>query len=285
VRRTPAALLLVLALAAASCRRDPVARLERDPEALAVVGRFAVTKVDLGRALACNQAESSEDPWVKSRVWDDLLDQVLVLNDLASAAGPAAPEPLGALSDPKAREAAVETALQDRVYAKVEVGPELVAAYYRDHADEFARGSGVLVREMLLPGPTQAGDAEKLLKRGHSFADVARLYSLSPRRGAPQYFLYEELPDYLRPVLERAVPGTATPPIRVTDSAYQILLLEGRFKSYAEPLEDAAPEIRLRLFDETGQKLKAEYLEKLRSRFRTVVFSSKLPFDYQKESP
>lgn len=284
MRRALAAAVL-LVLAAASCRRDPVARLQGTPGILAVVGRFTVTTADLNRALAYSQAESSEDPWVKSRVWDDLVDQVLVLNDLAPAPGAAAPEPLGALSDPKAREAAVETALQDRVYAKVEVGPGQVEAYYRDHADEFARGPGVLVREMLLPGPTQADDAEKLLRRGHSFVDVARLYSLSPRRGAPQYFQYEELPDYLRPVLEKTPPGAATAPIRVTDSAYQILYLEGRYKTYAEPLEDAAPEIRLRLTDEEGQRLREAYLAKLRGRFRTVVFSSKLPFDYQKESP
>jgi hypothetical protein len=285
VRRLLTGLLLGLSLAGISCGRDPVARLERDPEVLAVVGRYAVTRSDLARALAYNQAEASEDPWVKSRVWDDLLDQVLVLNDMAPAVGPAPPERLGTLSDPKTREEVVDSVLQERVYAKVEVDPDEVEAYYRGHADEFSRGPGVLVREMLLSGPTQADDAERLLRRGHSFVDVARLYSLSPRRGAPQYFLYEELPDYLRPLLEKTVPGTATPPIRVTDSAYQILFVEGRFKSYTEPLEDAAPEIRLRLTDETGQKLKADYLAGLRTRFRTAVFSSKLPFGYQKESP
>jgi hypothetical protein len=41
----------------------------------------------------------------------------------------------------------------------------------------------------------------------------------------------------------------------------------------------------LRLSDEMGQRLKAEYLESLRRRFRIVPFSAKLEFAYQKETP
>ena len=286
MRRALSLAVLAVLLAAIACERDPLARLEKDPKVLAVEGRFLITRSDFDRALAFSQAGNTEDPWIQSRVWDELLDQVLVLNDMAPVLDPdTPPEPLGPLSDPGARDAAVATALQDRVFGKVEINEDEVAGYYRDHMGEFERGAGVLVREMLLSGPTQAADAERLLKRGHSFVDVARLYSLSPRRGAPQYFQYEELPDYLRPVLEKTPPGTATRPIRLTESAYQILLVEGRFDSYAVPLEEAAPEIRLRLSDEKGQRLREEYLARLRGRFRTAVFSSKMPFDYQKESP
>jgi len=287
---TPATLATVLATALVlmlfgACRRDPVKRLERDPETLAVVGRFAVTKVDFASALAYSRAEGNEDAWVLSRVWDELLDEVLVLNDLAPLPEDNQPMALGPLTDPKAREAAVDAALEERVYAKVTVSQKAVSAYYRDHIEEFGRGAGVLVREMLLPGPAQAGDAEGLLRRGHSFVDVARLYSLSPRRGAPQYFQFEELPEYLRPLLEKARPGSVTRPIRLTENSYEILRLEGRFTTYVLPEDEVAPEIRLRLSDEMGERLKADYLQGLRGRFRIVAFSSKLPFAYQKETP
>ncbi|OYW05832.1 MAG: hypothetical protein B7X11_01600 [Acidobacteria bacterium 37-65-4] len=218
-------------------------------------------------------------------MWDELLDEALVLNDLTPAQEGARPVALGSLSDPKAREAAVDDVLQERVYAKVVVSREAVSAYYRDHLDEFRRGAGVLVREMLLPGPKQAEDAGRLLRRGHAFVDVARLYSLSPARGAPQYFQAEELPEYLRPLLEKARPGSATAPIRLAENSYEILWLEGRFDTYVLPEDEVAPEIRLRLSDEMGQRLKAEYLADLRRRFRIVPFSSKLPFTYQKETP
>jgi hypothetical protein len=271
-----AAALMLLALA--GCGRDPLARLQKDPETLAVAGKFALTKADLASALAYNRAEGTQDAWVQSRVWDGLLEEALVLNDAAPVHGESPPAILGPLSDPKVREAAVDAALQERVYAKVMVSQEAVSAYYRDHLDEFRRGAGVLVREMWLPGPLQAGDAERLLRRGHSFVDVARLYSLSPQRGAPQYFQFDELPEYLRPLLGAARPGSVTAPVRLTENSYEILLLEGRFTSYVLPEDEVAPEIRLRLSDEMGERLKAQYLQALRERFRIVVFSSKLPF-------
>ena len=260
-------------------------RLEKDAQTLALVGRFAITKADFASALAYNQAEGTQDAWVQSRVWDGLLDEVLVMNDLAPPQEGTRQAALGPLSDPKAREAVVDAALQERVYARVVVSRKDVSAYYRDHLDEFRRGAGVLVREMLLPGPKQADDAERLLKKGHAFVDVARLYSLSPARGAPQYFQFEELPEHLRPLLEKARPGSATAPIRLAENSYEILRLEMRFTTYVLPEDQVAPEIRLRLSDEMGQRLKAEYLEDLRRRFRIVPFSSKLTFAYQKETP
>jgi len=282
----PAALATALAiLVSGACRRDPIKGLEKDGQTVAVVGRFAVTKGDLASALAYSQAEGTQDAWVQSRVWDGLLDEVFVLNDSVEPSEKAAPAPLGLLSDPKAREAAVDALLQERVYARVEVPREAISAYYKDHLDEFRRGAGVLVREMLLPGPQQAKDAERLLKRSHAFVDVARLYSLSPARGAPQYFQFEELPEYLRPLLDKARPGSTTAPIRLTENSYEIFRIEGRFDAYILPEEEVAPEIRLRLSDELGQRLKAEYLESLRRRFRIVAFSSKLSFAYQKETP
>jgi len=289
MRRTllaPASLAAAfILLALGGCRKDPVKRLQKDPDTLAVTGRFAVTKTDLASALAYNQAEGTQDAWVQSRVLDGLLEEALVLNDAAPVRGEGPPAFLGPLSDPKVREAAVDAALQERVFAKVTVSQEAVSAYYRDHLDEFRRGAGVLVREMWLPGPVQAGDAKRLLSQGHSFVDVARLYSLSPQRGASQYFQFDELPEYLRPLLEAARPGSVTAPVRLAENSYEILLLEGRFTSYVLPEDDVAPEIRLRLYDEMGERLKARYLQALRGRFRIVVFSSKLPFEYQKETP
>jgi len=278
-------LLLITLTLALACRRDPLSRLEKDPGTLAVVGRFALAKGDFSSALSYNQAGSTEDPWVQSRVWDGLVNAVLVLNDITPGDLGSSPQPLGPFSDPKILEGALDRALQERVYSKVEVPEEEVTAYYRDHRDEFERGPGVLLRQMLLPGEMQAADAAGLLRRGHSFVDVARLYSLSPDRGATQYFQYSELPDYLKPVVEKARDGVPTPPMRLAENAYQILQVDGRFKTYLLPRDEVAPEIRLRLSDGRGEELKDEYLEGLRKRFRIVVFWSKLPFVYQKETP
>lgn len=282
----PAPALLALALGAAlACGRDPVRDLERDAQTLAVVGRYAVTLPDLRRTFAYGQLAADGDDAVRSRLWDAFLDEVLVLNDLAAPPAPAAPVGLGLFADPGHRSAAVRQALEERVYSKVTVADAEVARFYEDHRAEFERGRGLLVRQMLLQGRTQAEEARRLLARGHSFGDVARLYSGSPDRGGPQYFQLEEIPEFLRPTLETLPPGAPSAPLEVAPGSYQILLVERRADRYTLPLEDLAPLIRLRLTDEAQAAFAARYFATLRERFPVVVFTPKLPFRYEKESP
>jgi hypothetical protein len=277
-------LLGVLALAGA-CRQDPAAVLKKDPTVLGIVGRYAVTRKDYNAALDFNQAGATQDALVQSRIWDRLVNSLLVLNDLALDPPPSWPVPLGSMADPKVREDAVTSALQDRVYSKVSVSADQVAVYYREHQEDFKRGPGALVREMLLPGEALARDAERLLRRGHSFVDVARLYSLSPDRGTARYFQYDEIPDYLLAAVKKTRVGVPSSPILVSTDSYQIIMVERRFDAFTLPLQEVAPEIRLRLTDEKGDQLYHEYMEGLRGRFRLVVFYSKLPFVYEKETP
>jgi hypothetical protein len=285
VKRPRAWGALAALLLSAACHRDALSRLERDPSVLAVVGRYLVTREDLASALAYSQTANAQDDAVKSRVLDSLISSLLALNDAAVDEAPAAPIPLGALSDPKVREELVASILQERVYSQVTVSKQEIQRYYRDHASDYLRGPGVLLRQMLLPGLPQARDAERLLSERHSFVDVARLYSLSPDRGATQYFEYSEIPDYLRSAAAQARIGVPTRPIPVTADTWQILLVEKRFERYDLPLEEVEPEIRLRLTDEMGDRLYREYLAGLRERFPVVVFWAKLPFAYVKETP
>ncbi|MGC8762788.1 MAG: peptidylprolyl isomerase [Acidobacteriota bacterium] len=277
--------LPLLLLAVAACREARLEALRRDPAVLALVGRFRVQRPDLEAASRYRQAGEGNDPGLMSRIFDGLLEEVLVLNDAVAGPPPALPEPLGPYADPARREAAVAAVLQQKVYSKVRIRDEEVAAYYRDHLREFERGPGILFREILLSGEAQAREARALLRGGHSFEDVARLYSLSPERGAPQYFTYEELPDYLREFLRRAPPGVPTEPLRASADTLQIFLVERRLLHYTLPLEEVAPQIRLSLSDAEGERLYNEYVGTLRRRFPPEVFWDKLPFAYRKETP
>lgn len=272
-------------LSLAACKGAGREALRKDPDVLALVGRFRIHRSDFSAAVRYRQVEEGSDPGLLSRIFDGLLEEVLVLNDAGNGASLARPEPLGPYADPARREAFVATVLQQKVYSKVRVTDEEVAAHYREHLSEYERGPGILFREILLSGEAQAREARALLLRGHSFEDVARLYSLSPERGAAQYFTYEELPDYLREVLRRAPPGVPTEPVRASADTLQIFLVERRFLHYTPPLEEVAPQIRLTLSDAAGERLYAEYLEGLRRRFPPEVFWGKLPFAYRKETP
>lgn len=283
-RAFPAFLTLAVGLALA-CARDPVRELERDPQTLAVVGRYTLTISDLRKTFAYGQVGAEAGDAVRSRLWDALVDEVLVLNDLAAPPAPKIPVPMGVYSDPGYRADAVRHALEERVFSRATVGDAEVERFYAENPERFQRGKGLLVRQMYLTGRSQADEARQLLAGGHSFGDVARLYSGSPDSGGAQYFELEEIPEFLRPTLDALPAGRPSPPLEVAPGSFQILLVERRADRYTLPLEDVAPLIRLHLTDEAQGALTGRYFAALRERFPVVVFTPKLPFRYEKESP
>ncbi len=283
-RGWPAGAALLAAAVTVACT-DPVRRLARDPDTLAVVGRYLVTREDFGRAVAYSRGGAGAGDLLQSRLWDALEEEVLVLNDVAAPPAPPEPVGLGPYADPRLRSDAVRQALEERIYSKVSVDDAEVERYYRDHWSDYEKGAGVLLRALLLNGAAQADEARRLLVTRHSFLDVARLYSAAPDRGLPQYFETGELPEFLRPVVAGLRPGTPSEPIEVSAGTYQILLVEKRLERYVLPLEEVAPLIRLRLADAAQERLQAQYTAALRERFPVTLYAAKLPFRYQKEKP
>jgi len=160
-----------------------------------------------------------------------------------------------------------------------------VEAYYKAHARDFARGPGLLLREMLLGGEKQAREADRLLRRGEPFVDVAKRYSVSPGEVGARYFEFAELPEYLQPQLADLEAGRLTRPIAVSPDLFQIILVLQRAESYTPPLEAVSDQIRLQLLDEEGNRAYRAFLAGLRQRFLVQVFWAKLPFQYVKEAP
>ncbi len=276
------AVALVVMLA---CGQDPIKRLERDPNVLAVVGKYWISRDDFSRSVAYAHNGGPSEDLLKSRIWDRLLNDVLVLNDLGDVPASGQAVPLGPYSDPQRREEVVRQTLEERLFSKISISDAEVAHDYHENRDDYEKGKGVLLRSMLLIGRAQAQEAEQLLGSGHSFVDVARLYSAAPDHGSPQYFEEAEIPEYLQPIVAKLKPGQPSAPVEVGLGNYQIILIEKKLDKYQIPLEEVAPLIRLRLSDEAQERLQAQYLASLRERFAPVVFANKLPFTYEKETP
>jgi parvulin-like peptidyl-prolyl isomerase len=142
----------------------------------------------------------------------------------------------------------------------------------------------VLLREMQISDAHKAFEAYQKLRKGQPFADVAREYAGSPSVQA-RYFQYDELPEYLQPVLAKTRAGSVTRPIEATPELYQLIIVVQKADRYVLPLSSVEDEIRLQLVDEKGGQRLAQYLAGLRERFPVTVFWAKLPFAYREEAP
>lgn len=278
------ALLLAAPLLLVGCGRDPIGRLKENPDVLGVVGRYYVTLGDFDAVVKQNQAVPTQNAAVRSRLLDQLEKDLLVLNDAAGEPESAGFQSLGPYADPVARATKLGDLLQQRIYSRVSVTDGEVEQYYRQHLSDYCKGPGVLLREMQIPDEKRAREAYQLLMTGKPFIEVARQFGNTPDQGA-RYFQYDELPEYLQPVLSKMGPGAVTKPISASSEFYQILIVVKRFDEYVIPLSEAREEIQLQISDQKGEKLLEEYLQELHGRFRVVVFWNRLPFAYSKETP
>jgi hypothetical protein len=249
------------------------------------VGRFAISAQDFEAAAREDLPAEGPQDVLKSRAWDRLVEEVLVLNDALDPGVPGGFVPLSGVGDLSQRRETVDLHLQDRVYSQVTVTEEEVRSAYEANPQAQRKGRGFLLRQITVPSREAAEDVRNQLLAGRPFEQVARARSLSPDLGEPQYFEDRELPEYLASALKGLRPGVISQPLSVSAETWQVVRIERRPESYTIPLGQAASSIRLRLTDAKSAEVYRTYLASLREKFPVTEFPKKFPFAYQKESP
>lgn len=176
------------------------------------------------------------------------------------------------------RELETYQVLQHNVRGRVKLSDEDVRNYYRTHPQEFGGEPELKVRHIFLPvreGASKADEdkvraqGEKVLQRlktGEDFAKVAKEVSKGPsaaeggdlgwlRRGTIQ----KQLEDAAFALGD----GELSPLVRA-GSGFHVLKVEERRSGGGRSFEDAAEEIRNRLYEEQVGATRAQYLEQLK---------------------
>lgn len=146
---------------------------------------------------------------------------------------------------------------------KVQVTPEEVQAYYKQHQDDYRIPETVTVRHILIKTPTadsngkvdqkavdaaraKAEDIEKQLKAGANFGDLAKKYSEDPGSAPNGGLLTGLRKGQTVPEFEQAAfntpPGQTTGIIR-TQYGFHIIHVESKQEARLKPLDEVKPEI------------------------------------------
>lgn len=162
------------------------------------------------------------------------------------------------------------------VKSKIVVTDEDIQAYYDAHQSQYAGQTKYHLRHILLRVDSplksdrekvleQMKQLEKRLKRGASFAGLARSYSEAATAtdgGDLGFFESRLLAAPVREALEEVRPGQITS-IVDTDQGYQIFLVE-EITNTGRSLEQASQEIEEKLLSEAREKKFKAWLEELR---------------------
>jgi peptidyl-prolyl cis-trans isomerase SurA len=186
------------------------------------------------------------------------------------------------------RELQTYQVLQSKVRNRVKLSDADVRNYYQTHPQEFGGEPELHVRHIFLPLPEGASKAdeekvraqgEKVLQRlqgGEDFAKVAREVSKGPsasdggdlgwlRRGTIQ----KQLEDAAFALQK----GQVSPLVRA-GPGFHVLRVEDRRVGGGRSFEEAAEEIRLRLYEEQVGNYRQQYLDELK---REAHVDVKLP--------
>lgn len=172
----------------------------------------------------------------------------------------------------------VEKVVRQAAYAGVAVSEEEIAAYYREHLEEFDRPEQVRARQIVVATEEEGQKVLGLLRQGVSFAETARQYSLSPdgeQGGDLGFFARGEMPPEFDAVVFTLPVGRLSDLVK-SEYGYHVFLVEERREAVRLTLEDVREQIGARLRSEKEEKAYHDWLQNLRGRATIEVDSSLL---------
>ena len=243
----------LLGAALGGCRSDAA----RDPVILAF-GEEVVRRSDFDRHLAGLEAQGGGalpvevrqallEPWLEERVHVLEARQRGLLESGAS---------------PDEERRAVERLLAECL--RVTVSDDQIAAYYREHPDEFHRPETVALRQILVATSNEARDVRRRLeKEPRGFESIAREQSKGPEAGGLMgIFARGQLPEELE-AAAFALPKGGLSAIVETHLGFHILRAEEREAAREETLEEATPRIRARLEGQAAERNVRQFVSEL----------------------
>jgi parvulin-like peptidyl-prolyl isomerase len=156
-----------------------------------------------------------------------------------------------------------------------------IVAYYKDHVEEFSTDEEVKLRMIAIRKSGTSDTRRKMIEEirqkitdGAEFGDLARMYSdhsTQEASGDWGWIDRKKLNESLTAAAFALKPGQVSEVIELGDT-YYLLLVEARKPRTVKPLKELRDEIEKRLLQQERQKLRQDWLLKLRKKAYVKMF-------------
>lgn len=163
------------------------------------------------------------------------------------------------------------------IYQELIISPNKLEAYYLNHPDEFKVEDQVKLRMIVLNKATEAeaemkralaGEISSKIKQGAAFAEMASVYSDGSKRNLGGDWGWVE-----RRVLRQELagpaftlkPGELSETIETPEAIY-LMLVEDKRAAHRKPVAEVRPEIEQVLLTEEQNRLRRQYIDKLKKK-------------------
>jgi peptidyl-prolyl cis-trans isomerase SurA len=173
------------------------------------------------------------------------------------------------------------------IRSKIVITEEDIKDYYSSHAASYAGEKKYLLKNIYTRLPSVATEQDKQiaagimetihqeLENGKPFDTIAEEYAgvtATIETGNLGYFKLDDLSGQLQGLLASMQAGTFTPVLEA-DFGYQIVYVESIEEVGGKTLEEAAPEIRKKLYDEVVDQKYESWLQVLRDRSHIKIIN------------
>jgi len=164
---------------------------------------------------------------------------------------------------------------------------EELRALYESEVEEHQVPARVNLSQILVEDRSTAEEVAARLAEGTDFAAMARRYSVDPSApygGSQGALSRADLPEELVDIIFALEPGEVSDIVEA-EYGFHIFMVTERLPERTVPFEEAAAELRARLWDERADARLAELVEDARNRYTVRVYDENLPFDYRGTYP
>ncbi len=170
---------------------------------------------------------------------------------------------------------------------EIDVEEEEVSQYYEEHKEEFLRPERVKVSQILFKNEEKAIETLKKLKNAseENFREVARRESLGVeawKGGEMGVYERGQLPFEMEGVVFSLKEGELSPVLE-SSYGYHIFRLDKRYEPELISLEEATPEIKIKLLNQKIRKFISDYLNELKENLEWTFYPQNLSFAYSRE--
>lgn len=283
-------LVALLALLGGACGKegpspDAIATLGSDEVVYPAFAAFVESQTDISPAAL----ESA----VLSSLLDQYLDERLLVRMAEDRGLPGVGQGLDSGAKEGSGDGPSASGHRDALAALLAADPisqpteEELRALYESEIGEHELPARVLLSQILVEDRETANEAAAKLAGGADFAAMARRYSVDPSApygGSQGALSRADLPEELVDIIFDLEPGEVSDIVEA-EYGFHIFMVTERLPERTVPFEEAAAELRDRLWDERADARLAELVEDARNRYTVRVYDENLPFDYRGTYP
>lgn len=172
----------------------------------------------------------------------------------------------------------IDKLIQREIDSVIHVSDDEIREYYNANKDQFQQPLMVRARQIVVATEEEANALRTRLVRGEDFAEVARLYSLSPDAksgGDLGVFAKGQMPEEFDETVFRYRVGSISKVIK-SPYGYHIFKVEDRIRPRLQKVEEVRDEIAAGIFQGRQEAFFKEWLDSLKKQARIIIYPENL---------